>query len=44
MKITKKAISEFTKREMNLKKIGKLMNLYWEEKKKLTKGVTNQAY
>ena len=40
--ITKKALTEFTKREMNLKKIGKLMNLYWEEKKKLTKGVTNK--
>ena len=29
--ITKNALSEFTKKEMNLKKIGKLMNLYWEQ-------------
>ncbi len=40
--ITKEALGEFTKKEMNLKKIGKLMSLYWEEKKKLTKGVTNK--
>ena len=39
--ITKNALSEFTKKEMDLKKIGKLMNLYWEQKKDLTKGVSN---
>ena len=38
--ITQNAIDEFTKKEMNLKKIGKLMNLYWEQKKNLTKGVS----
>ena len=31
--ITKEALAEFTKKEMDLKKIGQLMNLYWGEKK-----------
>lgn len=42
-KITEEALSEFTKQKMNLKKIGSLMNLYWEEKKKLTRGVSNNT-
>jgi len=41
--ITEEALTEFTKREMNLKNIGKLMNLYWEEKKKLAGGVSNDT-
>mgnify|MGYP001237045899 FL=1 len=39
--ITEEALTEFTKKKMNLKKIGELMNLYWAEKKKLTRGVSN---
>ena len=40
--ITKEALAEFTKKEMDLKKIGQLMNLYWGEKKRLTRGVSNR--
>ena len=41
MKITNKAFSEFNKKKINLKKIGKLLNDQWEEKKKLSKNITN---
>ena len=40
--ITEQALDEFTKRKMNLKKIGSLMNLYWEQKKQLTGNVSNK--
>ncbi len=41
--ITEKAYEEFTKPNWNLKTIGKLMNDYWEQKKSLSKGVTNKS-
>lgn len=40
--ITTQGLSEFTKKKLNLKKIGKLLNLQWNEKKKLSSKVSNK--
>lgn len=40
--VTEKAYEEFSKSSWNLKKIGKLMNDYWEQKKHLSKNVTTK--
>jgi len=40
--ITEKAYEEFSKSIWDLKKIGKLMNEYWYQKKQLSKGITNK--
>tara|TARA_X000000950_G_scaffold287325_1_gene399178 strand:+ start:938 stop:1939 length:1002 start_codon:yes stop_codon:yes gene_type:complete len=40
--ITEKAYEEFSKSNWDLKKIGKLMNEYWFQKKQLSKGITNK--
>lgn len=43
MKTSYEAFLEFNKKDINLKKIGMLLNIQWEEKKKLSKKVTNQT-
>jgi hypothetical protein len=40
MQTIRNEIREELQKEMDLKKRGKLMNLYWEQKKDLTKGYT----
>ena len=40
--ITEKAYEEFSKSTWDLKKIGKLMNEYWQQKKYLSSGITNK--
>ena len=40
--VTEKAYEEFSKSSWDLEKIGKLMNEYWQQKKHLSRGVTNK--
>ena len=40
--VTEKAYEEFSKSSWDLEKIGKLMNEYWQQKKHLSRGITNK--